>query len=105
MYDKIVNPSILIVTNKWTHETVGWNPLRAKKPSGTKAGRTDEKRYVDDLLTSSKNKCDFCAKNRTAMPAFGRIENPELGIYTAANVFPYFDNLGLVIPRNHHDFR
>ena len=105
MYDKIINPSILIVTNKWTQETVGWNPLRAKKPSATKRGQADEKHYIDNVMLSSRKGCDFCAKNKTAVPAFGRIENPNLGIYTAANVFGYFDTVGLIIPRKHHDFR
>ena len=106
MYDKIINPSILIVTNKWTQETVGWNPLRAKKPSTTtKRGQADEKQYIDNVMSSSRKGCDFCAKNKTAVPAFGRIENPNLGIYTAANVFGYFDTVGLIIPRKHHDFR
>ena len=77
----------------------------AKKPSSTKTADTDEKQFTDDLISRTRDSCDFCAKNRTAVPAFGRIENTELGIYTAANLFPYFDMVGLIIPRNYHDFR
>ena len=99
----------MTVTNKWTHATVGWNTLRANKPGGNSLGSDrakQEKSFIDNLLSKSKQACDFCSKNRTAIPLeFGRIENQDLDIYTAANVFPYFDTVGLVIPKRAHDFR
>ena len=99
----------MTVTNKWTHDTVGWNTLRANKPGGNSIGSDktkQEKSYIDKLMSESKLSCDFCTKNRTAIPLeIGRIENPDLDIYTAANVFPYFDTVGLVIPKHAHDFR
>ena len=117
LYDRVLHPTIMTVTNRWTHETVGWNPLRVKKPTSADTPRygslkaallqkpSEEKKFVDDLMANSSGNCDFCAKNRTAVPAFGRVENDLLEIYTAANVFSYFDMAGLIIPRKAHDFR
>ena len=107
LYSQLINPTILTMTNKWTLETVGWNPLRGSKPQPND-NKQQEQEMVEKLMrnTSGFKNCDFCAKHRTAMPAgIGRLENVQHDVYTASNAFTYFDDVGIVIPRKFHDFR
>ena len=108
LYSQLINPTILTMTNKWTLETVGWNPLRGSKPQPNNNNKQEEQEMVEKLMrnTSGFKNCDFCAKHRTAMPAgMGRLENVQHDVYTASNAFTYFDDVGIVIPRKFHDFR
>jgi len=109
LLQSLVQPTILTIRDKWTHDTVGWNPLRSMRPTAAskkEAEGNPELDMTDQLIKDTASSCDFCAKNRTAYPAdLDRVENAKYDVYTAANAFGFLDMVGMVIPRKFHDFR
>ena len=92
----------MTLTNRWSFETVGINPLRALRPR--QSSNSDSLQYTLDLINKTKDGCNFCNKNLTSMDSFGRIEDLQLNLYSAHNSFPYTDHVGIFIPENIHNW-
>ena len=76
--------------------------MRALRPRGAANG--DSLKYTLDLINKSRPSCNFCDKNYTAMDSFGRVEVPELNVYSAHTSFQYTDPVGIFIPGNAHNW-
>ncbi|XP_006820499.1 uncharacterized protein LOC102808724 [Saccoglossus kowalevskii] len=99
LYAEVLDQHIISIFNKYTHENTIFNPVRAKRPGVS--GDKDVKRYVDDLINSSKQDCDFCAyKTKTAEDSMGRIESKHS--VTAANTFKFDAHHELILIKQHN---
>jgi hypothetical protein len=102
LFEQFIRPKTATLTNVWTFETTGINPLRALRPRVTT--NADSLKYTLELINKSRAGCNFCDKNYTAMDSFGRVQVPELNIYSAHNSFEYVDPVGIFIPGNIHNW-
>ena len=102
LFNSFLHPKTLTITNRWTFETTGINPLRALRPRQNNAA--DSLNYTLNAINQSRKGCNFCNKNYTIMDPFGRIELPKLGLYSAHNAFQYIDPVGLFIPGTIHNW-
>ena len=102
LFKKFLHPKTVTLTNRWSFETVGINPLRALRPR--QSSDSDSLQYTLDLINKTKDGCNFCNRNLTSMDSFGRIEDHELNLYSAHNSFPYTDHVGIFIPENIHNW-
>lgn len=102
LFEKFLSPKTLALTNRWTLETTGINPLRALRPRQN--SNADSLQYTLDLINRTKKGCNFCNKDSTSIDSFGRIENQKLQLYSAHNSFPYTDFVGIFIPEKIHNW-
>ena len=90
--------TIIFVDNKWSLESVVFNPVRAKRPGGQGVGSVAE--YVKNLIAKAKETCDFCSyKKYTASDSFGRIES-ERNV-AISNTFKIEKYHGMVVFKEH----
>lgn len=95
------NQSVIFVDNKYTSESVVFNPVRANRP-GTGAGNTLN--YIKELITSSSKSCDFCSYvNNTASELFGRMESKHAVI--VSNTFKIEKYHGLALLKSHNPLK
>ena len=102
LFHKFLYPKMISITNRWTLETTGINPLRALKPK--KSNGSETLRYTLKLIKDTREGCNFCNKNFTIMDSFGRIQLPKSDLYSAHNSFQFIDNVGLFIPGAIHNW-
>lgn len=102
LFEKFLRPKTLTLTNRWTFETTGINPLRALRPRQNT--NSNNLKYTLDLINRTKSGCNFCDKDFTVMDSFGRIEDPKLNLYSARNSFPYTDHVGIFVPEKIHNW-
>ena len=102
LFNKFLHPETLTITNRWTFETTGINPLRGLRPRQNNS--SDSLKYTLNAINQSRKGCNFCNKNYTVMDRFGRIELSKLGLYSAHNSFQYIEPVGLFIPGKIHNW-
>ena len=102
LFEKFIRPKTLTLTNRWTFETTGINPLRALRPRQN--ANSNNLKYTLDLINRTKSGCNFCDKDYTVMDSFGRIEEPKFNLYSARNSFPYTDHVGIFVPEKIHSW-
>ena len=102
LFEKFLSPKTLTLTNRWTFETTGINPLRALRPRQN--SNDDSLQYTLNLINTTKSGCNFCNKEYMSIDSFGRIENQNLNLYSAHNSFPYTDFVGIFIPEKLHNW-
>ena len=103
LFRKFKKPKTVTLTNRWTFETTGINPLRAIRPRPN-VNFDDPLKYTLDVIRKSKVGCQFCDKNFTIIDRFGRIELSKSNLYSAHNAFQYTDNVGIFIPGAIHNW-
>ena len=104
LYKQFLSQKTVTLTNRWTYETTGINPLRALRPRQIQ--NLDSLNFTLDLIKSSQSGCNFCNKDYTTMDSFGRIEvnGSRSNMYSAHNSFQYTDPVGLFIPEDIHNW-
>ena len=104
LYKQFLSQKTVTLTNRWTHESTGINPLRALRPRQIQ--NLDSLNFTLDLIKSSQSGCNFCNKDYTTMDSFGRIEvnGSRSNMYSAHNSFQYTDPVGLFIPKDIHNW-
>eukprot|EP01135_Chromosphaera_perkinsii_P006518 Nk52_evm8s533 gene=Nk52_evmTU8s533 len=116
LYKAVLKQSTTSVFNRMTMENTVFNPLRGKRPGANSGagGREEEQKYVDKLVDSVRESCDFCkATTMTAADLFGRVgeasssgkQKEEMKHHphamSASNVFKYDAWHGLILFREH----
>ena len=90
--------TIIFVDNKWSLESVVFNPVRAKRPGGQGVGSVAE--YVKNLIAKAKETCDFCSYEKyTATDSFGRIESERT--IAISNTFKIEKYHGMIVFKEH----
>ena len=90
--------TIIFVDNKWSLESVVFNPVRAKRPGGQGVGSVAE--YVKNLVAKAKQTCDFCSyKKYTATDDFGLMESKRS--VAISNTFKIEKYHGMVLFKEH----
>ena len=104
LYKQFLSQKTVTLTNRWTYETTGINPLRALRPRQIQ--NLDSLNFTLDLIKTSQSGCNFCNKDYTTMDSFGRIEvnGSRSNMYSAHNSFQYTDPVGLFIPEDIHNW-
>ena len=102
LYEKFLSPQTLTLTNRWTFETTGINPLRSLRPRQN--SNDDSLQYTLNLINTTKNGCNFCNKEYMSIDSFGRIEDQNLNLYSAHNSFSYTGFVGIFIPAKLHNW-
>ena len=102
LFEKFLSPKTLTLTNRWTFETTGINPLRALRPRQN--SNDDSLQYTLNLINRTKHGCNFCNKEYMSIDSFGRIEDQDLNLYSAHNSFPYTDFVVIFIPEKLHNW-
>ena len=104
LYKQFLKQKTITLTNRWTFETTGINPLRALRPRQNQ--NLNSLNFTLDLIENSKSECNFCDKDYTMTDSFGRIEanGRKSNMYSAHNSFQYTDPVGLFIPKDIHNW-
>jgi len=90
--------TIIFVDNKWSLESVVFNPVRAKRPGGQGQGSVAE--YVNNLIDKAKEGCDFCSyKKYTAADDFGMLESERT--VAISNTFKIEKYHGMIVFKQH----
>lgn len=90
--------TLIFVDNKWSLESVVFNPVRAKRPGGQGVGSVAQ--YVMQLVEKAKQSCDFCAyKEYTATDDFGLMESERSVVIS--NTFKIEKYHGMVLFKGH----
>lgn len=98
---RIKQQEIIKIRNKWTGEEALFNSLRADRPGIRKDYLNMERDYLKELISNSRDGCDFCEPTRyTPQDSFGRIRG-EYSI-TAANIAKYDVWSSLIIFDKHN---
>eukprot|EP00094_Tigriopus_californicus_P010730 TCALIF_10349-PA protein Name:"Protein of unknown function" AED:0.08 eAED:0.05 QI:109/1/0.5/1/1/1/4/0/419 len=99
LYQQFLDQTILRITNRFTHLTTVFNPLRAARP--LPKYDVDPLVYAKQIINRTKTGCNFCDfEHLTVREHFGSLETKLVAL--ASNAFKLSDYHALIIPKNHN---